>query len=59
MADAAASPGGSQVGPELPIRTLLDFVAWAISCDGPAGAKNFLLDELPALGEAARRMQAS
>ena len=59
MADTAASPGGGQAGPGQPIRTLLDFVAWAICCDTPAAAKQpaFLLDELPALGEAARRMQ--
>ncbi len=60
MADAVASPRGAQGGPAQPIRTLLDFVAWAIGCDTPSsGAKQapFLLDELPALGEASRRMQ--
>ena len=59
IADAAASLRGAQGGPAQPIRTLLDFVAWAIGCDPPPGAKQtrFLLDELPALGEASRRMQ--
>jgi len=59
VADAVASPRGAQGGPAQPIRTLLDFVAWAIGCNAPPGAKQapFLLDELPALGEASRRMQ--
>ena len=60
-ADAAALAGSGQGASGPPLRTLLDFVAWAIGVESENDARQspFLLDQLPALGEAARRMQVS
>ena len=58
MQDAAAMAAIGQARPAAPIRTLLDFLAWAIAVEGAVNKPPvFLLDELPSLGEAARCMQ--
>ena len=58
LPDTVAVAASGHGGAAAPIRTLLDFVAWAVAAESTAnGSPTFLLDELPSLGEAARCMQ--
>ena len=63
ISSTAAAAGGVAEAPaatqaaERPVKSLLDYAAWALSVAGGSASSARLVEELSSVGEAARRLQ--